>query len=46
MAEGDVKMIRDYFEMTSAEMIREWKALSEEAKAQIREGIKNGSFTY
>lgn len=46
MATGDVKIIRDYFGMTSAEMIKEWKGLSEEEKTQIREGIINGTETY
>lgn len=46
MAQGDVKVIRDYFGMTSAEMIKEWKALPDEAKEQIRNGILNGSLTY
>ncbi|HYS43619.1 MAG TPA: hypothetical protein VEM32_06525 [Geobacteraceae bacterium] len=32
--------------MDAKAMIREWKALSEESKAQLRQGITDGTLTY
>ena len=32
--------------MTAREMTREWKALSDQSKADIRNGIGDGSLTY
>lgn len=41
-----IKDIRDFFGMTAKDMIKEWKGLSEESKAQIRQGLADGSLTY
>lgn len=47
MAERNLlKEIRDYFGMKAADMIREWKELSEKDKEEIRTGIENGTLTY
>jgi hypothetical protein len=35
-----------FFEMTMREFREEWSRLSDEAKAEIREGIGNGTYTY
>jgi hypothetical protein len=41
-----LKDIMKYFGMSSQEMTREWKALNEEDKAQIKNGLSDGSMTY
>lgn len=46
MAQGDVKAVRDFFGMGSADMIKEWKVLDEAEKNQIRGGILDGSLSY
>lgn len=50
MADGKVPTltrIRDFFEFRSTqEFSREWKALPEQGKRDIREGIENGTLTY
>jgi hypothetical protein len=52
MAEGTIKQVADFFKTGDAERDRlanftaEWKQLTDEDKAQLREGIGNGSFTY
>lgn len=38
--------IYGFFGMTIREFRTEWAELSDEEKAQIREGIENGSYTY
>jgi hypothetical protein len=32
--------------MTAREMVKEWKALSDKDKAQIKAGLSDGSLTY
>ena len=42
----DLKKIKEYFGMTLPEMKREWVPLPEADKAQIWQGIQDGSLTY
>ncbi len=46
MPDAKLVDIKDFFGMTMKEMRDEWSALSDQEKAQIREGIGNGSYTY
>ncbi len=46
MPESNIKRIAEYFGMKNPEMVREWKELSQEERAQIRNGIIDGSLTY
>jgi hypothetical protein len=46
MAEASVKDVKDYFGMSSKEMMTEWKALDDKSKAEIKAGIGNGTLTY
>lgn len=49
MAAATIKQIADYFRMegqTLTDFSKEWKALPEEDKNQLREGLGNGSLTY
>ena len=49
MAEATLKQIADFFRKegeTLSQFAAEWKALPEEDKAQLREGIGNGTLTY
>ncbi len=41
-----VKQVMAYFGMTAQEMTKEWRALTDEDRRQIREGIGNDTFTY
>jgi len=46
MAEASIKDVMDYFKMTPKEMTKEWKALSDKDKLDIKNGIGDGSLTY
>lgn len=46
MAEVSMKDVRDYFGMSGQDMIKEWKALTDEDKVQIKQGIGDGTLTY
>lgn len=47
MAEGiTLKGIMEFFGMTSPQMTREWKQLSDQDKADIKAGLSNGTLTY
>ena len=49
MAENGIatlKEVRDFLEAPSKGFATEWKALTDEDRAQIRSGIGNGSLTY
>ena len=46
MAVSPLKLIREYFGMTLQEMKAEWAPLPAEVKAQLIEGITNGTETY
>lgn len=48
MAQNTVtlKQVGDFFGMTSKEMMKEWKALSDTDKEQIKQGIGDGTLTY
>lgn len=48
MAVATVKTVKEFFGMTMAEMKAEWikGGLTDEDKAQILEGLGNGSLTY
>jgi hypothetical protein len=45
-AASPLKVIRDYFGMSLAEMKAEWTPLPADVKAQLIEGITNGTETY
>ena len=49
MAEATLKQVADFFRKdgeTLTQFSQEWKSLTDDDKAQIREGIGNGTFTY
>jgi len=50
MAAATIKAVADYFGRKTGQTLKdwteEWKALSDEAKEQIKEGIGNGTLTY
>jgi hypothetical protein len=46
MADIGMKEIRDFFGMSSADLLTEWKTLSEEDKRQIKSGLADGTFNY
>jgi len=46
MTDATLKEIMAFFGMTGPEMTREWKALSDTDKKQIKAGLGNGSLTY
>lgn len=46
MAESTLLETMKYFGMTSNEFRKEWQFLTEQDKAEIREGIGNGTETY
>lgn len=46
MAESTLKKIMEFFGMSPSEFTKDWKKLTTEDKAQIREGIENGTLTY
>lgn len=41
-----MKEVMAYFEMKISDFRKEWAAMSETDKAQIKEGIANGTLTY
>lgn len=41
-----LKDIMAFFGMTSQQMTREWKQLTDADKADIKAGLSNGSLTY
>lgn len=41
-----LKDIMAFFGMSPREMTKEWKALSDKDKEQIKSGLENGSLTY
>lgn len=50
MAEVTIKAIKEFFGMRPGDTLKsfteEWKALTDKDKAEIKEGIGNGSMTY
>lgn len=42
----NLRLIKEFFGMTLPEMKREWVPLPEADKAQIWQGIKDGTLTY
>lgn len=46
MSKTDLKTIRDYFGIHSSDFLKEWKALTEQDREDIRSGFDNGSMTY
>lgn len=50
MADGDVTMIKKYFfseeNIPAREFMEQYKALTDEDKAELAEGIRNSSLTY
>lgn len=46
MAVSPLKMVREFFGMTLAEMKSEWVPLSEKDKEDIFQGINDGTLTY
>jgi hypothetical protein len=46
MPDANIKEIMSYFGMSASEFSREWKALSDSDKAQLKTGIGNGTHTY
>lgn len=44
--EVTLKTIMAYFGMSPKEMSREWKEMSLKDKADIKNGLQNGSLTY
>lgn len=43
---ASLKDVMAYFNMTPAEFTPSWRKMTTEDKAQIRDGIGNGSLTY
>ena len=43
---GSLRHVQQFFGMAAAEFRKEWVELTESDKAQIQEGLKNGSLTY
>lgn len=46
MADNILSRIRDFFGMTSADFAREYKLLSTQDKADLKQGIEDGTLTY
>jgi len=50
MAAATIKVVMDYFGRKPGQTLKdwteEWKALSEESREQIKEGIGNGTLSY
>jgi hypothetical protein len=50
MAVATMKTVKDYFGMKPGQTLKdftaEWSALTDADKAQIKEGLGNGSLTY
>lgn len=46
MAAATIKQIKDYFGLESAEMSKAWRELSDKDKADLKNGIGNGTLTY
>lgn len=46
MPDATLKQVIDYFGLPMSQFAKEWKAVSDEDKAQIKAGIGDGSFTY
>jgi hypothetical protein len=49
VAEGSIKAVADFFRLpgeTLADFSKQWKQLTETDKAQLRQGIADGSLTY
>jgi hypothetical protein len=50
MAAATIKVVMDFFGRKQGQTLKdwteEWKALPDEAKEQIKEGIGNGTLTY
>lgn len=46
MATSVLAKIREFFEMEMAEFKREWTALTPEDKAQLKQGMEDGTLTY
>lgn len=46
MADITLKDIMAFFGMSPAEMSKEWKGLTADDKAQIKNGLADGSLTY
>jgi hypothetical protein len=44
--ENGLKVVMAFFGMNAKDMMREWKALTQKDKDDIRNGIENGSLTY
>jgi hypothetical protein len=43
---SDAILIKEFFELSASEAIKEIKSITPEAKKQLAEGIRNGSLTY
>lgn len=41
-----LKDVRDYFGLDGKQMVAEWRKLSEKDKADLRQGIGDGTLTY
>lgn len=46
MPQAKLTEVIAFFEMSTSQFRNEWKELDDDSKAQIREGIGNGSLTY
>jgi hypothetical protein len=50
MADATIMQVKEFFGVLPGQTLKDftndWKALPDDAKAQIRAGIGNGSFTY
>ena len=43
---SNAKVIKEFFEMSASETIKEIKLLTDDDKQQLGDGIRSGSFTY
>ena len=41
-----LKELRDFFGMSAAEFVRDWKLLPQKDKDQLKKGIEDGTLTY
>lgn len=43
---GEIKQVMAFFDMKAGEFMKEWKPLPDKDRAQLREGVMNGTLTY
>lgn len=46
MTEATVKDVKEFFDMNANDFMKDWKALTDDDKTQLKAGIGDGTFTY